>query len=171
MNRQAYGQQMPVLILIVEDDPLVRMVAADTLQDAGYRVIEATDADEALVLLDARPDVRAMVTDVRMPGELDGIGLSIIVAERFPAVGIVVVSGHALPQKGDLPAQATFVPKPYYPSQLIAAVETHLGETSERPISVETAIIVPVDAVGEALSSPAAGSEGVDRATEATDED
>ncbi len=80
---QSQRSRMTV-ILLVEDEALVRMVNADILMDAGYNVIDAANASDALELLDARPDVRLMVTDVRMPGELDGYGLSRIVARKYP---------------------------------------------------------------------------------------
>ena len=66
----------PVVILLVEDEVLVRMVAADVLEDAGFTVLESTNAEEALRLLETRPDVQVLFTDVNMPGALDGLGLA-----------------------------------------------------------------------------------------------
>ena len=66
----------PVVILLVEDEVLVRMVAADVLEDAGFTVLESTNAEEALRLLETRSDVQVLFTDVNMPGALDGLGLA-----------------------------------------------------------------------------------------------
>ena len=71
----------PLVILLVEDEVLVRMVAADVLEDAGFTVLESTNAEEALTLLETRPDVQVLFTDVNMPGALDGLGLAQTVHE------------------------------------------------------------------------------------------
>jgi CheY-like chemotaxis protein len=110
------------VVVVVEDEALIRLVAGDTLADAGFRTIEACNADEAMTLLEAKPDAVAIVTDVKMPGSLDGFALAHLVASRWPDTGIVVVSGHALPGEGDLPEHALFLTKPYQPSALIEAV-------------------------------------------------
>ena len=92
----------PEIILLVEDEALVRMLASDILtEEAGYRVIEAVNADEALTLLEARPDVRLVFTDVDMPGSLNGFTLARIVDMRWPKIRIIVTSGHARPGAGD----------------------------------------------------------------------
>jgi two-component system, response regulator PdtaR len=121
-------------ILVVEDDALVRMVTSDILFEAGYHVIEAVNADEALILLEARPDIRLMVTDVRMPGELSGYGLARAVNLRWPNVAIVVVSGDTMPGDGDLPNGARFIAKPFQPSAFVQTIEELL---SNEPVDVE----------------------------------
>jgi CheY-like chemotaxis protein len=126
------------VVLLVEDEPLIRLVASDTLAEAGFRTLEACDADEALTLLEAKPDAVAIVTDVKMPGSLDGFALAHLVASRWPETGIVIVSGHAIPGEGDMPAGALFLVKPYQPSALIKAVRTVTAPTSVTPLrSVE----------------------------------
>lgn len=112
------------IVVLVEDEPLIRLVADDILAEAGFRTIEACSGDEAMTLLEAKPDAVAIVTDVKMPGSLDGFALAHLVASRWPGVGIVVVSGHALPGDGDLPKGTLFLVKPYRPSALIDAVRT-----------------------------------------------
>jgi CheY-like chemotaxis protein len=93
MNIGQDGQQ-PVIVLLVEDEALVRMMAADVLrEEGGFKVVEAADADEALTVLDATADVRALVTDVEMPGSLDGFTLARVVKQAWPQIGIVVTSG------------------------------------------------------------------------------
>jgi len=123
---------MPV-ILVVEDETLVRLVAVKLLIDAGYRVLEARDADEALEILAERPDCRAIITDVKMPGSVDGIQLAHLVAERWPSMGIGVVSGNALPSAGDLPVGTRFLPKPYRPDDFMRVAASLLGREEIEP--------------------------------------
>ena len=126
----------PPVILLVEHEMLVRMVAADLLEDAGFTVLESASAEEALRLLETRPDVQVLFTDVNMPGALDGLGLAQTVHERSPGVGILIGSGRIRPAPGELPVGARFIPKPYAPSALTDAVRTvargHRGR-GERP--------------------------------------
>ncbi len=109
-------------LLLVEDDALVRMVAQDILADAGYSVLEAASADEGLIVLAANPEIAILVTDVRMPGSIDGLGLTSIVSATRPDIRIIVTSGHVTPLKGDLPTGVVFLPKAYSPSALLEAV-------------------------------------------------
>jgi CheY-like chemotaxis protein len=119
----AEGQQpAPLIILVVEDEVLVRMLACDVLMDGGHHALEAVDAEEALVLLQARPDIAAMFTDVDMPGEINGLGLARLAALRFPQLPIIVTTGAAAVAPGDLPTNARFLSKPYSPSVLLAMV-------------------------------------------------
>jgi|GEM_PF-482336 len=119
MNRAPAATRHPVSILLVEDEALIRMSTADALIEAGYRVLEASAADEALLLLEARTDVRVLVTDVRMPGKLDGLALARLVGGRWPHIRIVVASGHAAPGDGAVPEGTAFVSKPYRTSMLL----------------------------------------------------
>jgi two-component system, response regulator PdtaR len=121
-------------VVVVEDEALIRLVASDALADAGFRTIEACNADEAMTLLEAKPDAVAIVTDVKMPGSLDGFGLAHLVANRWPETGIVVVSGHAVPGEGDLPKHALFLSKPYQPSALVSAVRKVANRSSVTPL-------------------------------------
>jgi CheY-like chemotaxis protein len=81
------------VVLVVEDETLVRLFASDFLDEAGFKVFEAVNADEALAVLQARPDVQAIVTDIEMPGAMNGIALAKAVRERWPGVRIVIISG------------------------------------------------------------------------------
>ncbi len=112
----------PLVILLVEDEVLVRMVAADVLEDAGFTVLESTNAEEALRLLETRPDVQVLFTDVNMPGALDGLGLAQTVHNRSPEVGILIGSGRIRPDPGELPPCTRFIAKPYAPAALTDAV-------------------------------------------------
>ena len=111
-----------IVILVVEDEPLVRMFLADALDDAGYKVFEAVNADEAVTLLQARPDIQAVVTDIEMPGSMNGIGLARAIRERWPGIGLVVTSGRVRPGSDDLPADVAFLAKPYLLETVITVI-------------------------------------------------
>ncbi|HEV7283761.1 MAG TPA: response regulator, partial [Kaistia sp.] len=84
----------PPVILVVEDEGLVRMAAADDLVEAGFKVIEAANADQAIQMLETHPEITILFTDIDMPGSMDGIRLAHAVRERWPPVKLVLVSGH-----------------------------------------------------------------------------
>ncbi len=117
------GPAAPLIILVVEDDVLVRMLACDILTDGGHHAIEAVDAQEALILLQARPDIAVMFTDVDMPGEINGLGLARLATLRFPQLPIIVTTGASAVAPGDLPPNARFLAKPYPPSALLATIQ------------------------------------------------
>jgi CheY-like chemotaxis protein len=101
-------------ILVVEDEPLLRLMAVEIVQDAGFEALAATTADEALAILEARADdVRLVFTDIQMPGSMDGLGLAHAVRDRWPPVELIVTSGHWHIGANDLPARGRFIPKPY----------------------------------------------------------
>jgi len=127
------ANQPPLVILVVEDEAIVRMVTADVLGEAGYNVIEAVNSTEALELLDARPDIFLMLTDVRMPGELDGYSLSRLVRMKYAALGIIVISGDSPPGESDLPEGARFLAKPLLPSVLLEAVRETIAQGPATP--------------------------------------
>src|ERR1700722_1896200 len=101
------------VILVVEDEALVRLAAVGMLEDAGFRMIEAVNADQALELLAANPDVQLLFTDVNMPGTINGLALARQVHDRWPHIGIMVASANRVPQSDDMPAGSRFEQKPY----------------------------------------------------------
>jgi len=105
------------LIMVVDDDVLERMGAADMFLDAGYRVLEAGNADEALRLFETNTDIRVLFTDVSMPGSMSGADLALDVAKRWPAIGIIMTSGRPRPDK--LPLSMRFHDKPYEPTAVL----------------------------------------------------
>ena len=109
-----------VVVLVVEDEILTRMSIADHLTDCGFTVLEATDADQAIAILNTRPDVRILFTDIDMPGSMDGLKLAAAVRDRWPPVKIVVTSGHHRLGPGQIPAESLFFRKPYNPEMLVA---------------------------------------------------
>ena len=112
----------PPTVLVVDDEDLLRFLAADVLEENGYRVIEAADAISALIILQERPGVRVLFTDVNMPGGLDGMDLAREVHKRWPEVRLLVTSGRSHLLKNDIPDDGRFVPKPYTPDSLVDAV-------------------------------------------------
>ena len=111
-------------VLLVEDDALVRMFGTEILEEAGFRVIEAENADAALRTLEARPrTVSVLVTDVHMPGSMDGHELARVVYERWPSIKIVITSGRAQIPPRDIPDHGRFVPKPWKSDVMVSAIE------------------------------------------------
>ena len=112
----------PPTILIVEDEPLIRMSAVATLQDAGYRVLEAQNSAEALDILSRHAEISILVTDVRMPGRMDGLALVTWVQLNNPAMRSIVVSGNATAAEAGKAGASGFVAKPYSPDTMVKAV-------------------------------------------------
>ena len=102
-----------VVVLVVEDAPLTRMLVADVLSEAGFDVLVAENADEAIRILECRQDVRIVFTDIDMPGSMDGLKLATFVRGRWPPIEIVVTSGHREVSESELPSRSVFIPKPY----------------------------------------------------------
>ncbi|MFN3673167.1 MAG: response regulator [Bosea sp. (in: a-proteobacteria)] len=110
------------VILLVEDEAIIRLDAAAMMEDAGYEVIEAGNADEAILFLEARPDIRIVFSDIEMPGSMDGIRLIHAVRERWPPVVLILASGRVAPLPHDLPAKTVFLQKPYSAEMLMRAL-------------------------------------------------
>ncbi|CAN5585443.1 hypothetical protein BH10PSE4_BH10PSE4_01550 [soil metagenome] len=119
---QAAGGDAATVILVVEDDVIIRMLACDILTEAGLHTLEAVDAAEALRLLDARPDIALVFTDVDMPGEINGLGLARLISLKTPDLPLIITTGGADIAPGDLPASARFLQKPYIPEALRALI-------------------------------------------------
>lgn len=120
------GRRPPV-ILVVDDEMLLRMLATEHFEEAGYEVIEAEDGASALLALKARPDIQAVFTDVQMPGRPDGFALAHTVRDNSPGCAIVVVSGRAAPQGSDLAEGVRFVTKPYWGSEIVTLISSMIG--------------------------------------------
>jgi CheY-like chemotaxis protein len=128
----------PVIVLLVEDEMLIRMFAADALQEAGYHVVESRDGVEALAILELRPEIQALVTDLVMPN-LDGISLIKVVRESRPTLAIVVTTG-ALPEgvEQELPPAVALIRKPYTAGELIKTLERALACVSAAPVALRS---------------------------------
>jgi CheY-like chemotaxis protein len=111
------------VVLVVEDEPLVRMTAADELDEAGFLVLEAKNADEAIAVLEAHSDeVQVLFTDVDMPGSMNGMDLAEQVYQRWPHVLLLISSGYARPHPDEIPDHGHFLPKPYRGATLVRQI-------------------------------------------------
>lgn len=119
----------PPVILVVDDEMLLRELASEHFQEAGYEVIEAEDGASALAAIKARPDIRALFTDVQMPGRPDGLSLARLVREASPDCAIVVVSGRVSPDPDELADGVQFVAKPYWGSEIVNMVSSMIGHS------------------------------------------
>jgi CheY-like chemotaxis protein len=118
---------IPAVVLIVEDEMMLRMRAVDMVEDAGYTPVEALDAAEAVAILESRPDVALMCTDIQMPGQMDGVELAHTVHERWPKIKIIVVSGQLKLPDLDLPPRSRFLGKPLDAVEVIAEMRDMIG--------------------------------------------
>jgi len=100
-------------VLVVEDEPLQRMMAIDLVEDAGFEAIGAADAEQAVRILEARSDIRIVFTDIDMPGSIDGMMLAAAIRDRWPPIEIIITSGHIREEEVVLPVRGVFFPKPY----------------------------------------------------------
>ena len=114
----------PSLVLVVEDESLVRMNALFLLEEAGFGVLEAGSADEAISLLERREDIRIVFTDINMPGSMDGLRLAHAIRSRWPPIELVLTSGLMRVRDEDMPERGVFLRKPYEPGELIQMVRS-----------------------------------------------
>jgi DNA-binding NtrC family response regulator len=117
---------LPKEVLVVDDEPLIRMSAADALADGGIMAWEAESAHEALEVLEQKPKIGVVFTDVNMPGDMDGLGLAHELGASHPDVKVIVTSGAVTIPDEDLPADGTFLPKPYPAERLVSIVSRKL---------------------------------------------
>ena len=113
---------MRAVVLVVEDEFLIRKHAAEMVADAGFDVIEAANADEAIAVLETRLDITVVFTDIQMPGSMDGLKLAAAIRGRWPPIKIVATSGLIAVRSDDLPPGGRFLPKPYTASQIAATL-------------------------------------------------
>jgi CheY-like chemotaxis protein len=118
---------VPAVILVVEDEMLLRMRAVDMVEDAGYTSIEAVDADEAVAILESRSDIALVMTDIQMPGSMDGLKLAHTVRERWPPIRIILVSGQLKLSTTEIPADSLFFGKPLEAAEMIAQMQKMIG--------------------------------------------
>src|SRR3954452_13131026 len=106
------------VVLVVEDELLLRMNAVDVIEAAGFEVVAAADADEAIAILENRFDISVVFTDIQIPGSMDGLKLAQAVRGRWPPIKIIATSGRVGVTQNDLPAGGRFLAKPYSPNQI-----------------------------------------------------
>jgi two-component sensor histidine kinase/CheY-like chemotaxis protein len=118
----------PSVVLVVEDELMLRMRAVDIVQDAGFEPIEAISADEAIKILESRTDISVLFTDIQMPGSMDGLKLAHVTHARWPHIKIILVSGQIAVTDADKPEDSKFFPKPLEIEQMIVELKEMVGE-------------------------------------------
>lgn len=113
-----------VVILVVEDEPLIRLIATDVLAEAGFEVVEAANADEAVQCLETRADIRIVFSDIDMPGAIDGIRLAAKIRKWWPTIGVALTSGNCTAPLSEFPERCVFIPKPYDLTALVVTLQT-----------------------------------------------
>ncbi len=122
-----------IRVLVVEDEMFTRMDVVEMLSGAGFDILDAANADEAIQMLERNSDIRLLLTDIDMPGSMNGLKLAAAVRERWPPVMIIATSGHFKIKAGDLPEDARFIPKPYQPAHIISAIRELTRAASSEP--------------------------------------
>jgi CheY-like chemotaxis protein len=120
-------------VLVVEDEELARLIVADYLREGGFAVLESANAEQAIGMLEQHEDVRAVVLDVVMPGTMDGIALAHLIHQRWPGIGLLVMSGKGVPKLTQLPPGTGFLPKPYFGPSIVGRVRAIIGPDKETP--------------------------------------
>ena len=115
-------ENMRSIVLTVEDEFLIRTDAVNMVGAAGFNVVEAGNADDAILILESRLDITVVFTDIQMPGSMDGLKLAAAIRGRWPPIKIVATSGLGKISEDDLPAGSRFLPKPYSSQQIMGAL-------------------------------------------------
>ncbi|WP_292020146.1 MULTISPECIES: response regulator [unclassified Brevundimonas] len=111
------------LVLVVEDEPLLRLAAVEMVEDAGYVAVEAADAFEAVRILESRDDIRIVFTDIDMPGGMSGVTLAAAIRDRWPPIDIIMTSGAVVPADAMVPERGVFLAKPVSQRQFERTLE------------------------------------------------
>jgi DNA-binding NtrC family response regulator len=120
------------VVLVVEDEAFIREDVIDVLERDGFAALRAANVHEALAVLERRPGIQAVFTDIQMPGPLDGIYLARQVAALRPDIAVLVTSGQSYAAPDDLPAASRFIPKPYMPRAVARILREMISEDSSR---------------------------------------
>jgi CheY-like chemotaxis protein len=115
---------IPAVVLVVEDEMLLRMRAVEMVEEAGFTSVEAVDADQAVAILESRSDIALLFTDIQMPGSMDGLKLAHAVRKRWPPIKIILVSGQLKLADLELPADSRFFGKPLEAKVMIAQMRS-----------------------------------------------
>ena len=121
-------QSSPVRVLIVEDEFLIRLTLSEVLADEGYEVLEAESGDEALSLMSQTPDIAILLTDLQLPGSLDGRALAVRARQSYPTLPVIFMTGRPDVLAGQPAAShEMYIAKPYLPSEICVAVKRMLS--------------------------------------------
>lgn len=136
-NKKLRNPDHTPFVLVVEDDSIIRIGLVDALEEAGFRVVDAATGAAGLSALKRDEKLTALLTDIEMPGTLDGLALARIVHERRPDAAVIVMSGRVRPGAGALPPNARFFDKPYRHDDIVASLQELLeldpGQTEATP--------------------------------------
>jgi CheY-like chemotaxis protein len=116
-----------LVVLVMEAEFLLRINAVLMIEDAGFDVLEAVDADQAIAILEASPDVHVIFTDIQLGGSMDGLKLAHAVRGRWPPIKIIATSGRVNLRTDDLPEGGRFLPKPYGPEEIVGTLRELVG--------------------------------------------
>jgi two-component sensor histidine kinase/CheY-like chemotaxis protein len=151
-------------VLVVEDEMMLRMRAVDIVEDAGFRPVEAIDADQAISILESRSDISLLFTDIQMPGSMDGLKLAHAVHDRWPAIKIILVSGQVQPSDADRPIDSRFFGKPLETKRMVAELQDMVG-TGALKIATDLTFLPPTT---EVLAAVKPDSEAARSSTKAS---
>lgn len=112
------------MVLVAEDEPLLRLHALELVEKAGFAAVEATNADDAILILESRADIRIVFTNIQMPGSMDGMRLAQAIRQRWPPIELIIVSGKAAPNPNDIPERGQFFAEPYDPAAVVRAIRS-----------------------------------------------
>jgi len=121
------------VVLVVEDEPLIRLMAIELIEEGGFEVVAASDAAAAVAILERRLDIRIVFTDIDMPGGMDGIRLAAVIRERWPPLQIVVTSSHLNVHPSQMPARGVFLSKPYEGRELVGLLRSLAQDRPDLP--------------------------------------
>src|SRR3954452_14977984 len=156
-RERAMSHSMPIAstevpnVLIVEDEMVLRMRAVDIVEDAGFRAVEAVNADQAMSILESRSDISLLFTDIQMPGSMDGLKLAHAVHDRWPAIKIILVSGQVNPTDAERPADSRFFGKPLSVEQMITELQAMVGAGT---LVLQGGAVVPGDRSAAGAAGP-----------------
>ncbi|MFJ3465727.1 response regulator [Achromobacter spanius] len=123
MNDTEIPADAAYLILVVDDNDTARWLLGEMLALEGYVVVEANCADEALCVLQMRSGIRAVVTDIEMPGSMDGLQMARRIVAEMPGIAVLLTSGRYVPAPAEMPPSTRFMPKPYSPGEVAGHLE------------------------------------------------
>ncbi len=115
-------------VLVVEDEPLLLLDDMCLFEDDGFEAVPAANAAEAICILEERQDIKVVITDIGMPGSMDGLALCASIHDRWPSIDVIIISGRNAPAAEDMPARALFLSKPYEVKQLLSALHQFIGD-------------------------------------------
>ncbi len=127
---RAEAPPIPV-VLVVEDEPILRMMAVDLVERAGFEAVEAAGSNDAIRILETRPDIRVVFTDIDMPGGLDGMKLAAAIRDRWPPIELIITSGKNKPAPADMPPRGLFFSKPYKRDEVTAALRRFVEHSKQ----------------------------------------